>query len=286
MPETLEATYRIVTPMFIGGADQSPSDGIRPPSVKGALRFWWRALNWSRLREQKGNDPDALKQLHEDEVRYFGASAEQGGQGSFLLSISQIEQKFIAKGSIHPEFKSLDAARYLGYGLMEAFFSRNKGTEAGQLTRGCINEKQHFTVSIISRQKIDETIHEALIALGLFGGLGSRSRHGMGSLSLESLSLNGNLFWQLPADKGAFIESASGLLNGKRTSVLPPPYSAFSQNARVDVLLEAGSPFAILDEFARAQLMYRSWGRKGWVLGERSEKKISSRSRLAQRCTP
>ncbi len=53
--EKLEATFRIVTPMFIGGADQTPSDGIRPPSVKGALRFWWRALNWGRFWKEKND---------------------------------------------------------------------------------------------------------------------------------------------------------------------------------------------------------------------------------------
>jgi CRISPR-associated protein Cmr1 len=46
--ETIEAVYRIVTPMFIGGADQKPNDGVRAPSFKGMLRFWWRALNWGR----------------------------------------------------------------------------------------------------------------------------------------------------------------------------------------------------------------------------------------------
>jgi hypothetical protein len=43
--KTLQATYRIVTPMFIGDAEQKATD-LRPPSIKGALRFWWRALNW------------------------------------------------------------------------------------------------------------------------------------------------------------------------------------------------------------------------------------------------
>jgi CRISPR-associated protein Cmr1 len=43
--ETIEAVYRIVTPMFVGGADQKPYDGVRAPSFKGALRFWWRTLN-------------------------------------------------------------------------------------------------------------------------------------------------------------------------------------------------------------------------------------------------
>ncbi len=45
MPEKITARYRITTPMFIGDAAQQAS-GISPAAVKGALRFWWRALNW------------------------------------------------------------------------------------------------------------------------------------------------------------------------------------------------------------------------------------------------
>jgi CRISPR-associated protein Cmr1 len=49
------ARFQIVTPMFLGGAGQK-AEGIRPPSVKGALRFWWRALNWGRFRQAPGAD--------------------------------------------------------------------------------------------------------------------------------------------------------------------------------------------------------------------------------------
>ena len=46
----ITASLEIVTPMFLGGAATTEvADAIRPPSIKGALRFWWRALNWSRV---------------------------------------------------------------------------------------------------------------------------------------------------------------------------------------------------------------------------------------------
>ncbi|MGH8604475.1 MAG: type III-B CRISPR module RAMP protein Cmr1, partial [Gammaproteobacteria bacterium] len=89
---TLQATYRIVTPMFLGGANQDPSDGIRPPSVKGALRFWWRALNWWRFRNADTDDAAALRELHKEEARLFGAAANddgEGGQGCFHLRVSE-----------------------------------------------------------------------------------------------------------------------------------------------------------------------------------------------------
>ncbi len=81
--QKLTATYRIVTPLFLGGADQKATD-IRPPSVKGALRFWWRALNWGRIRSECQNDADALCELNQHEADLFGAAAvdkTEWGQG-------------------------------------------------------------------------------------------------------------------------------------------------------------------------------------------------------------
>ena len=41
--------YRIATPMFLGGENQqADATQFRNASFKGALRFWWRALNWGR----------------------------------------------------------------------------------------------------------------------------------------------------------------------------------------------------------------------------------------------
>jgi len=86
--KTIEATYRIVTPMFIGGANHDPSDGIRPPSFKGALRFWWRALNWGKFYQKNNRDEAAaLKALHQEEARLFGSAVKdgKGGQGVFYF---------------------------------------------------------------------------------------------------------------------------------------------------------------------------------------------------------
>ena len=42
--ESQEFEVEIVTPLFLGGADPNKAE-LRAPSIKGALRFWWRALN-------------------------------------------------------------------------------------------------------------------------------------------------------------------------------------------------------------------------------------------------
>lgn len=70
---TITFTCEVITPMFLAGADgQTPE--IRPASIKGALRFWWRAMHgdWelSKLKQQEG--------------KIFG---DNGGRSCFTIRI-------------------------------------------------------------------------------------------------------------------------------------------------------------------------------------------------------
>lgn len=276
--KTIEATYRIVTPMFIGGANQDPSDGIRPPSFKGALRFWWRALNWGKFYQvNAGDESEALKALHQEESRLFGSAAKdgKGGQGCFLLSVSKNVFGHKKQNEVHPDFKNKDAARYLAYGLMEAFSSRKTGKKAGQLVRGCLNENQYFTVSLKFRGEIDGSILSSLKALGLLGGLGSRTRKGLGSIALEKIEdvsdeNHHREIWLAPQNVDAYKEEVVQLF----CNDLAPhtPFTAISDKGEIAVLLSSTNPFETLNQYGEAMLMYRSWGKGGQVLGKASEK--------------
>src|SRR5262245_51634695 len=76
--ERITATFEIVTPMFMGGADPKRSCELRVPSIKGALRFRWRALAWSRFEGQ-------LKDIHKEEARLFGSATV--GRSSFSVAL-------------------------------------------------------------------------------------------------------------------------------------------------------------------------------------------------------
>jgi CRISPR-associated protein Cmr1 len=65
----------IVTPMFLAGADGKTPE-LRPPSIKGMLRFWWRAIISERI--------DKLK---EEEAKIFGSSNETIGRSKFRIRI-------------------------------------------------------------------------------------------------------------------------------------------------------------------------------------------------------
>src|ERR1017187_5301400 len=127
---TLTATYRVVTPMFLGGADPLREAELRVPSFKGALRFWWRALAWLRgIRD--------VAELRKQEAELFGNSETNVGQSKVLLRLSAHKSETLEAGTIlgkmgRSGYQSDDVVgegvRYLGYGLMESF--------DGQKTKG------------------------------------------------------------------------------------------------------------------------------------------------------
>ncbi|WP_124398070.1 type III-B CRISPR module RAMP protein Cmr1 [Thermaurantimonas aggregans] len=59
--KTITFTCETITPMFLSGADQRVPE-LRPPSIKGALRFWWRAMNGHL----------SLEELKQKKARFLG----------------------------------------------------------------------------------------------------------------------------------------------------------------------------------------------------------------------
>lgn len=297
-PHIIEATYRIVTPMFIGDAQQEAT-GISPQSVKGALRFWWRALMWGKyLQKANQNETKALQLLHEAEAKLFGIAMDEkretfnkgkapeqqkaNGQGAFLLSVQQPEnlsQNTTDKNTVHQSFKDCKTARYLAYGVMEAFENNKQHLDAAHLHRSCLDENQLFTVKLIFRDEPDPTIIEAVKVFGLLGALGSRARHGMGSISLEKMiRINPNrettTLFNMPTTPEAYRKEVSSLLAKEYLQSLPP-YTAFTQLSRIDELMQKTSPYDVLDAFSEKMLVYRSWGRGGNLNhGLKSDKKF------------
>src|SRR6266849_5073751 len=117
MAMLIEATYRVVTPLFCAGADPNCPE-IRVPSFKGVLRYWWRALAWARLSGD-------LNEIHREEEALFGSS--HSGQSRVVMRLARTpELQIVSAGSlltvspVQPRVVG-EGARYLGYGVMEAF---------------------------------------------------------------------------------------------------------------------------------------------------------------------
>ncbi len=246
MAETLEATFRIVTPMFIGDAHQAPEDGVRPPSVKGALRFWWRALNWRRMRDKVSCDEAALHFLRAEECRLFGATAEQGGQGCFLLH-TRTDAETGAPVPVNPGHQYL-----LGQGLYrpEPGISRQ-----ALLAGGSFVINVHFKPHTLP-QDVDQ-VSTALKLFGLLGGLGSRERRGLGSVAISGLKVNGEAV-SVPDSADSYKSLLLQLLPAP--GVAQPPFTAFSRLSRIDISDTGTDAWRLLNSLGDNFMRYRSWG--------------------------
>jgi CRISPR-associated protein Cmr1 len=278
---TLSAHFRVVTPLFLGGANPTVEAELRPASIKGALRFWWRALMWSR-------GVSDVATLRGKEAALFGSSEK--GQAKFLLTTSpsaelpQISAKSIlgktGTGAVPQNSREIvdDGARYLGYGLMHAFPSKNTDTLAGQLSRPCLPSPFEFEVKLAFKNSATEceisSIADALKLLGLCGGLGSRSRRGWGSLTLAQLS--GTETWGSPKNAAAFEQTLNVLFPHQAPqNTAAPLWSAFASAHSKVLLLEDEAkytPLETLSEIGADLVFFRSWGHHGTVLYKPSER--------------
>jgi CRISPR-associated protein Cmr1 len=276
--DRIEVSYKVVTPMFCGGARPTVAE-LRLPSFKGVLRWWWRAFAWPR-------SGGALSKVAAAEDELFGSARR--GQGRVIMRlVTPIAPTTIKKDEVlKVEGKVVgEGARYLGYGVMEAFARKAKenrpAVEAGQLTRACLRAPFEIKLELRVRDLDEATrgsLVDALKAVGLLGGIGAKSRKGYGSLVLASMALNGKPCWSLPTSPHDLQRAIQGLIGSARNATDHPgglpPYTALSSRTRVVLALGNGQiqPLTLLDRVGREMMRFRSWGHNGKVLGTDSER--------------
>ncbi|WP_299458261.1 type III-B CRISPR module RAMP protein Cmr1 [uncultured Microscilla sp.] len=158
MTNTITFTCQTITPMFLHGADGSTPE-LRPASVKGVLRFWWRALH--------GHLP--LAQLKEQEGIIFGSTEQRS---TFSLRVLDLRQQFssteITKVSPLPH---KEAARF-----------KLSAIPAGTTFR---LQFTFYKIATINGKKFDVQALQNLFGLvSMLGALGKRARRGFGSFKI------------------------------------------------------------------------------------------------------
>jgi len=141
---------RLVTPMFCCGADGKTPE-LRSPSLKGALRFWWRAIHPNL----------SLEDLKKEETNIFGGAGDNDAKKSnFSIRISNIEPKF---GKYQPLPHRINSSRF----VKDAFMPNT-------------------TFDIIINEE-NEEIKNLLILISILGSIGTRSRRGFGCFQIETI---------------------------------------------------------------------------------------------------
>jgi len=177
--DKIECEIEILTPMFLGGApqaiDSKPELELRLQSVKGVLRYWYRALIGPEYVSSKESD-------------LFGSSDEKIGVSKIKIKTGKKKLTLYDKTQF-PEIKDymfnhptqgffINPLNYLAYGPVD-----NKR----QIARKAFSPGSKFDLVFFLRGCTKEQRIEFIKTLFLwlnFGGLGSRSRKGYGAIKL------------------------------------------------------------------------------------------------------
>lgn len=177
--EKLVFECETITPMFLGGADGNAE--LRPPSIKAALRFWWRALNGGL----------SLEDLKKKEAEIFGGSGDNEGKSKFSIRVDKknikTNQKLLQSfrvPAINHHSINISILDYLTFGPC----SYNKNIKSNVYNRTYMEIGSKFDlVFFYDNNFIKKTeIFDLLFLVSCIGGLGAKARNGFGRFLIKN----------------------------------------------------------------------------------------------------
>jgi CRISPR-associated protein Cmr1 len=166
---TWELTLKTITPMFGGSAKTREVDSqnpIRPSSVRGHLRFWWRAT--------AGAGFSSAEELFKAEEKLWGSATVPG-----LVSLRVKTTSGGMRKNYSDFVTGFGDAR--GYALFP--FAENKKERV--VAANCLVDIV-FSLFLTFPESLKNDVEQAIAAWVLLGGIGARTRRGCGSLEMTS----------------------------------------------------------------------------------------------------
>lgn len=177
--KTITFNCQFITPAFLGGADIKGTPEIRPPSIKGMLRFWWRSQ--CKLIN--------LNQIKQKELSIFGGiDGDEIKKSSFSIRVyyddfETSRELPASKTDVRNKGFKINIFEYLAFGTYE------RENKANLLNRDFVKPGQEFkiTFTFFSNEYEDEVLY-AFHLSSVFGGLGMKSRNGFGKFQIINKS--------------------------------------------------------------------------------------------------
>ncbi len=194
---TICLQLRLITPLFGGGYEAREVDPvciIRPATIRGHLRYWWRALY--------GGQYSSCSQMFEEESNLWGGASDgnKDRAGKVSLWVQQVQwgQKEITVNNFQPRgspAKVGPEAQYLLYVFGEQKKENIPPAKGYTDVSFTLCVRLHPSLNSHKRQQVENTL-KAWIALG---GIGARTRRGCGALTVAQQREK----WLPPADPKA-----------------------------------------------------------------------------------
>jgi len=156
MTKSIKLKCKVITPMFMGGADGKTPE-LRPSEFKGMMRFWWRAIRAD----------DNIEKLKEEEAKIFGGTGEKEGKSKVMIKVCPQQISF-------------------------SFYRPLPHSQTKRFTFSCIDVNSTFKIFLKGEEKFLTIFKNVFFLSTILGGFGKRSRRGFGSVAIiepEELNL-------------------------------------------------------------------------------------------------
>ncbi|MDR0867225.1 MAG: type III-B CRISPR module RAMP protein Cmr1 [Planctomycetota bacterium] len=234
----------VITPLFGGGVKAGVNDAampIRAASIRGQLRFWWRAT--------RGAEYETFKEMLKAENAIWGATDTPSAVGARVRITNNGKSQRCAEFPPDKNFPKF-VAEYPAYALFP--FQGKKSREKGIEQQPAAGTRDiQFTLSLTYPQnwEYDYTreVETALWAWINFGGLGARTRRGCGVLFCAELAPKG-------ADK--IKEWFVGALEKYRIKFASAPRGWLTLSDKL-LIKKSSTPMRCWDETIRTYQQFR-----------------------------
>jgi len=278
---TISRRFTVVTPVFGGGVridktaphhkEIDPVTPVRGASVRGQLRFWWRATH--------GCTCSSIEEMREREGALWGAASKAGrvsltirveGEAEPATQIAVYESN--ERGGIRAK-RGMEEVAYGAFPLQPPKEASNK--DAGSLSL----VGSTYVVSLRVPQENRAEVDDALTAWTLFGAIGGRGRRGFGAVHSPDVVSDAAVF------VGGFkhlstLEGVPSLHNAQLVTKEPPRRDGTAQMAAWSYALGRLQAFRQGPEIGRnrGQSNSKVPGRSRWPEPELIREKTRRRS--------
>ncbi|SFT01707.1 type III-B CRISPR module RAMP protein Cmr1 [Saccharopolyspora flava] len=162
-------TLEVVTPLFSGDDPQDKTSPIRVPSIRGALRFWFRAL-------AAGHGVEDLTELAKQESELFGNTNRPSPIRLRVNDGPTARRDEWSWWVPKPKNSAFNGVHYL---LGQGLWNHRDG-----LTRPHVPPRTEFTLEVrfTGNERLDSRFLLTMWTWLYYGGLGARTRRGFGQL--------------------------------------------------------------------------------------------------------
>jgi CRISPR-associated protein Cmr1 len=262
----------VITPVFGGGVEAGKNDPvtlIRPSSVRGHLRFWWRAI--------RGTGDITTEELCKREGKIWGTT-ESPSNVKVEVALKSVGPTYpcayIPEGKSFAKFEK----NHPPYALFPFQGNKKEGTPIAECT-----SKVSFSLKLTCSRNIWSEVEDAVWAWTNFGGIGARTRRGCGALHCSELA---------PPDRGsisswyeAHLKIFEADISNKCKWPTLPDSLLVRDNGSKDVLQNWSEVISLMQTFRQGQNVGRNPGttpnrprRSRWPEPETIRRATTSRS--------